>query len=65
MKRQILHKVYILLLCLVAGFFLTACGGGSDPGKGTLSTSLTDSSTDEYQAVYVTSGTPTQLNVSF
>jgi len=47
-----------LLLCLLLGLFLTACGGGGGGGdsveQGTLSTSLTDSSTDEYQAIYVT-----------
>jgi hypothetical protein len=56
MKLDILKKFNTLLLCLLIGFSLTACGGsgGSDAGQGTLSTSLTDSSTDEYQAVYVT-----------
>ncbi len=45
----------ILMLC---GLVLAACGGesgdGSDTGQGTLSMSLVDSSTEEYQAVYVT-----------
>ena len=56
MKLKILNKLNVLLLCLLSGLFLAACGGGgsSDGGQGTLSTSLTDSTTDEYQAVYVT-----------
>ncbi len=59
MKHNILRKLNILLLISLVGFCLTACGGdnsGGDSvvGQGTLSTSLTDSSTDEYQAVYVT-----------
>jgi hypothetical protein len=57
MKLQILKKLNALLFCLLFLFSLTACGGSggsSDGGVGTLSTSLTDSSTDEYQAVYVT-----------
>jgi hypothetical protein len=50
----------MLLVCLLCGLVLTACGGGgssdggSDGGVGTLSTSLTDSTTRDYQAVYVT-----------
>lgn len=36
-------------------FFLVACSGGSDSSSnGTLSLGLTDASTDEYRAVYVT-----------
>jgi hypothetical protein len=56
MKLKSLKKLNLVLLCLAAGFFLMACGGGSSSGTsyGTLSTSLTDSTTDEYQAVYVT-----------
>jgi hypothetical protein len=52
----ILKKLSTLLLCFLVGFSLTACGGsgGSGGSTGTLSTSLTDSSTDMYQAVYVT-----------
>ncbi len=43
------------LLCLGVGLLLYACGGGgSGGGVGTLSTALTDSTTDEYQAIYVT-----------
>ena len=38
--------------------FLTACGGGGDSGSsgstGTLSVNLTDASTIEYQAIYIT-----------
>ena len=47
----------ITVLCLL---FLTvglmACGGGgsSSPGNGTLNLSLTDSSSDQYKAIYVT-----------
>ncbi|ALC17375.1 hypothetical protein DSOUD_2623 [Desulfuromonas soudanensis] len=56
MILKILKKLPILLACLSAGFLLAACGGNSSSGTtyGTLSTSLTDSTTDEYQAVYVT-----------
>jgi hypothetical protein len=68
MKRQIVKKLNRLLLYFGIGLLFVACGGsggsdsgGSDSGGfastgglGTLSTSLTDSSTDEYQAVYVT-----------
>jgi hypothetical protein len=56
MKLKNLKKLNILLLCLLFGFSLAACGGGggSDGGQGSLSTSLTDSTTDEYRAVYVT-----------
>jgi hypothetical protein len=56
MVTGLLRKSHIVLLCLLLGLFLTACdgGGGSGDGQGTLSTSLTDTSTDEYQAVYVT-----------
>lgn len=63
MKLEILKKLNVLMLCLLFAFSLAACGGNggsdsggvsSDSGVGTLSTSLTDSSTDEYQAVYVT-----------
>lgn len=63
MKLKILKKLNTFLLCLLFAFSQAACGGSggsdsgtvsSDGGVGTLSTSLTDSSTDEYQAVYVT-----------
>ena len=57
-------KLVNLILGLMALLVLSSCGGdgGSDSGGGTvtgggtgrLSTSLTDSSTDEYKAVYVT-----------
>lgn len=51
-------RIPILLLCFIVSAFLTACGGSSGSGSGgssgTLSTSLTDASSDEYQAVYVT-----------
>jgi hypothetical protein len=62
MKLTAWKSLILCLLCLVFGLMMTACdgGGGSSSGSGTtattgtLSTSLTDSSTDEYQAVYVT-----------
>jgi len=56
MKFRLSKKLNMIFLCLLFGFSLAACGGGggSDGGQGTLSTSLTDSTTDEYQAVYVT-----------
>lgn len=51
-----LRRLCIYLLCMTAVIFLASCGGGgsSVDGQGTLSTSLTDSSSEEYQAVYVT-----------
>lgn len=45
------------LACFTFILLLSACGGGSsssDGGQGTLSTSLTDASSEDYQAVYVT-----------
>lgn len=57
LELKILRNFKTLLFCLLVAFSLAACGGGgggSDGGQGTLSTSLTDSTTDEYQAVYVT-----------
>ncbi len=55
MELKIVKKLNAVLLCILTGLLLAACGGGgSGVGQGTLSTSLTDSSTDEYQAVYVT-----------
>jgi len=60
MHPKAIRKFFTLILCLLTGMALTACGGGgssdsgSTVGTGTLSTSLTDSATDEYQAVYVT-----------
>ena len=47
-----LHHFMLYLLIVL---FLFACGGGGDSvSQGTLSTSLTDTSTNEYQAIYVT-----------
>jgi len=43
----------IMLSCLFSGLLLAACGG-SGTGQGTLVTSLADSFTEEYKAVYVT-----------
>lgn len=64
MKMGILKKLNTLLLCLLFAFSLGACGGGGSSdggggssdggGTGTLSTSLVDASTDQYEAVYVT-----------
>jgi hypothetical protein len=57
MKLGVLKKLNTLLLCLLFAFSLAACGGGGSSdggGTGTLSTSLTDASTDQYEAVYVT-----------
>lgn len=49
-------KLLTCLACFALILLLSACGGGgsSDGGQGTLSTSLTDASTEDYQAVYVT-----------
>lgn len=54
MKSNPYKSAVSFLLCIIAGLFLSACGGGGAGGTGTLATSLTDSSTDQYKAVYVT-----------
>ncbi|MGK2906092.1 MAG: DUF4382 domain-containing protein [Desulfuromonadales bacterium] len=62
MRLKIFKRLNTLLLCLLFGVSLAACGGSdsdsdsgsADGGQGTLSTSLTDASTDDYEAVYVT-----------
>lgn len=59
------RPLIVWMSCLVLGLIITSCGGGGGGGDGgggvtvavktgSLSTSLTDSSTDNYQAVYVT-----------
>ena len=59
MIPSLLKKMPIVLLSLCIGFFVPGCGGGggSSSGggtQGTLQVSLTDASTDAYQAIYVT-----------
>jgi len=48
--------LWIRVLLFLSILIITACGGSSSSGEGTgaLSLSLTDASTDAYQAVYVT-----------
>ena len=51
-------RLLYLVLALCALFVLPSCGGGGGGDgtaqTGTLSVGLTDASTDEYKAVYVT-----------
>ena len=58
MKLKHMGWIGSILLCLAAGIFLGACGssdgGSSSADQGILATYLTDSTTQEYQAVYVT-----------
>ncbi len=60
MKITALKRINFILLVILLGAFLSACGGDSSGGgsgsssQGKLSISLTDSTTDQYQAVYVT-----------
>lgn len=46
---------FLLALCAVFCMVLSGCsgGGGSDPAPGTVSVGLTDATTSEYKAVYV------------
>jgi hypothetical protein len=50
------RQVFCFLSAILTIFVLTACGGGGGPGGGigTLSLSLTDASSNDYQAVVVT-----------
>ena len=50
------HLKSIISICsLFIMLFLTACGGGgSSSSDGSLSLKLTDATTNDYQAVYVT-----------
>jgi len=50
-----LKNIIAVLFCLLAGVFMASCGGGSSSvAQGSLSTQLTDASSESYQAVYVT-----------
>jgi len=53
---KISRILFVYLLCMTAVILLASCGSGgsSVDGQGTLSTSLTDSSSEDYKAVYVT-----------
>jgi Domain of unknown function (DUF4382) len=53
MKRNVLFQIIAISL-----FFLAACGGGGDsaPSTGTVSVAVTDATTTEYDAIYVTIG---------
>ena len=53
MKKFVSFVIYIMVIC--AGLMACGGGGGSSSGTtGTVSMSLTDSTTDDYLAVYVT-----------
>lgn len=57
MNAKQMKKIKLFLVCLSTGLLLAACGGGGGSvavGQGTLSTSLTDASTNAYKAIYVT-----------
>lgn len=62
MFKKIFLKWPLLFLLPLCAFLLAGCGGGGSSssssatpsGSGTLETSLTDATTDEYRAVYVT-----------
>ncbi len=52
-------RIFVVLLLFLVAALLTSCGGGggsgsSSAGEGIISLSLTDSTTEEYKAVYVT-----------
>lgn len=49
-----LKGMRLILLSFLAVYLMACGGGGSSTAQGTLSTLLTDASTDTYQAVYVT-----------
>ena len=56
MKR---NSVLIQIICLVSAFLLAACGGSGGGGSsssqtGSLSVGLTDATTTDYKAVYIT-----------
>ena len=58
MKPGLLKHVLTLILLLASGILLVSCGSSGDSSgssaQGTLSVALTDSATEDYQAVYVT-----------
>lgn len=58
MNKKSLKKSLFGLLTVMAVLFLAGCGGGGGGGvsgsTGTLSVALTDATTDNYKAVYVT-----------
>lgn len=61
MNKNFQKAALFSLITFIAVFFLASCGGGGGGGTssssgstGTLSVALTDATTDNYQAVYVT-----------
>lgn len=57
MKHSTLNWLSLSLTCAFTLLVLTSCGGSGSsstlPGTGTLSTALTDNSTEDYRAIYV------------